>query len=179
MTSPTSPSTGPRLLTRRQGLGLLATAVPLGLIAACGNEDSATPPTALPQASQPPSLAQQVAAEEAGIIALYDAALAALPPDDARPLLLAIRDEHEQHRAALAAEASPGSTASGDEAAGDSVGGIPDGDISVAMLVDAERAAVKNRIRACAETQDAELARVLALIGASEAGHVPALRSLT
>lgn len=172
MTSPTSPSTGARLLTRRQGLGLLATAVPLGLIAACGNDDSTAPPTSMPEAPEPPSLAGRVSAEEEALIALYDAALAALPADDtrSRPLLIAIRDEHAQHRAALAMGASPGASP-GMTAA--------DGDVSVAMLVDAERAAVKNRIRACTEAQDAELARVLALIGASEAGHVPALRSLS
>ena len=170
MTSPTTRSEAGRLLTRRQGLGLLATAVPLGLITACGSADPTAAPTTTPDATAAPDLDQQASADEEAIIALYDAVIASMPAGDPRrPVLLAIRDEHELHRLALA----PGSTAATTPSAGG-----PSGDITVATLLDAEQVAVKSRIRACTQAQDADLARLLAFIGASEAGHVPALRSL-
>ena len=51
--------------------------------------------------------------------------------------------------------------------------------VSLRDLIGAERRATRSRVSACVETSDPELARVLALIGASEAGHVAALRSLS
>ncbi|MCX6431625.1 MAG: hypothetical protein NTX29_02175 [Actinobacteria bacterium] len=49
---------------------------------------------------------------------------------------------------------------------------------ALAALVSAEHAASRDRIRACVDSPDPETARLLALIGASEAAHVPALRDL-
>ena len=51
-------------------------------------------------------------------------------------------------------------------------------DAAIANLMAAEREAARSRIRACVAADDAELARLLTFIGASEASHVPALRDL-
>lgn len=171
MTSPRVPAPGTRLLTRRQGLGLLACSVPLGLLAACSEAEMTAPPTTTPGATPAPDLAMQAAAEESALIALYDAAIAALPAGDSRSLLTTIRAEHEQHRSALQPSAGSSSVPVTD--------GVGSGDVGISTLMDAERAAVKGRIRDCTEAPDPDLARLLAFIGASEAGHVAALGSLS
>ena len=155
-----------RGLTRREGLLALAILAPAGLLAACSG--SAEPPSGSASASAPPvDLAGEIAAEESALIASYDAVLAGAAGLDAATtnLLTMIRDQHAQHRDALggAAEGPPPS-------------GAPSP--TVAALIAAERDAARSRIRACVAADDAELARLLAFIGASEASHVPALRDL-
>jgi hypothetical protein len=165
--------TPPLHLTRRQGLTLLvASAVPAGL-SACGGESPEASPVAT-TAPPAPDLAEVVAGEELALIALYDAALAGLPETDERrrTLLTALRQQHVEHRDALA----PDVTIPLDEEASD--GGTLDAAPVAPGLRDlaaAERKATKTRIRACVETDDPQLARTLAFIAASESSHVPAL----
>ena len=168
MTSPTAADQAARLITRRRGLALLATAVPLGLVAACSSDDAPETSTPAPAPTAGPTVAQQVSLDEAAIIALYDAVISTLPDGDtrARPVLVAIREQHQQHLAALDQADAPASE------------GAPAAPATIATLVDAERAAARGRIRSCTEAQEPELARVLAFIAASEASHVPALREL-
>lgn len=170
----------PLHVTRRQGLALLAVlAVPAGL-SACGSESPEASPveTTAPPA---PDLAAVVAGDERALIALYDAALAGLSEADERRrvLLTALRQQHVEHRDALA----PNVAVSVD---GDMAGGaVPDAEGTVSSaapvapglrdLAAAERKAAKERIRACVEADDPQLARTLAFIAASESSHVPAL----
>jgi hypothetical protein len=156
----------PVLLTRRQGLVALVIGLPAAALAACTSApDGGDEPTSDPQ----PTPGSASATSEAQLIAQYEAALAATPEAEAqtRSLLAQIRDQHRAHLDALggAPEASaPSPPASGQDA--------------VADLVTAERAAYRERLGACVDATDLDLARVLALIAASEAAHVPALRSL-
>ena len=156
-------------LTRRQGLIAMALAGPVTLLAACTG-DAGPAPTTPVDGSAAPAPTEATAAQEAVLVAAYDAALGALPALDADTvaLLTLIRDQHAQHRDALggSAEEAPGVAApqSRDEAIG--------------ALIDAERAATRSRVRACVAATDPEAARLLSLIAASEASHVPALRDL-
>lgn len=157
----------PRRLTRREGLLALAVLAPAGLLAACSG--SAEPPSGSASASAPPvDLAGEVAAEESALIAAYDAVLAGAAGLDAATtdLLTLIRDQHAQHRDALGGAAEALAPSSAPPSA------------TVTGLVAAERDAARSRIRACVAADDAELARLLAFIGASEASHVPALRDV-
>lgn len=104
------------------------------------------------------------------MIALYDAAISALPagPSSERTLLERIRGEHAAHLSALTGASEPADIPMDRTTA----------PVSLRDLIGAERRATRSRVSACEEASDPELARVLALIGASEAGHVAALRSL-
>lgn len=154
------------LLTRRQGLTAAVLLGPVALMAACGSDDTAEAPTAAPERPAP-ALDATVAADEAQLIAHYDAVLASLPEGDSavRATLLLIRDQHAEHREALGG-------GSADEPVV-----LPD-QPSISSLMAAEKSAAKSRIRSCVEATDPELARVLTFIAASEASHVPALKDL-
>lgn len=165
-------SLGDRLLTRRRGLVLLTVLGPIGLLAACSSESVSTPTvSASDAAAATPGPASDVAAEERQLIALYDATISELPagPSPERTLLERIRGEHAAHLSAL-------TDASGPTEESVDLATAP---VSLRDLIGAERRATRSRVSACVETSDPELARVLALIGASEAGHVAALRSLS
>lgn len=154
----------PLPVTRRQGLALLAVLAAPAWLGACGGEspEATTVETTTPPA---PDLADVVAGEELALIALYDAALASLPEADERrrALLTALRQQHVEHRDALAPDA---------DVAGSDAAPLAPG---LRDLAAAERKATKARIRACVEADDPQLARTLAFIAASEASHVPAL----
>jgi hypothetical protein len=160
-------------ITRRQGLLGLVALVPVGALASCSSEQAPdAPPTTT--AAAPPPISARVAEEEAALIALYDAAIAALPAgqDQARSTLELIRRQHADHLSALgggqlnaSAEGVPGAAPQPLQA-------------SISTLLDAERQAARDRIRSCVEATDMDLSRTLAFIGASEASHVPALRDL-
>lgn len=107
----------------------------------------------------------QVAADEASLIAQYATTIAALPQLAAS--LQPIMQEHQAHLAAMGARATESATPAGRPP------GSPDQ--ALAALADAERAAAQQRREACVASGDAELARILALIAASEAAHIPAL----
>jgi len=171
-------ATLPLHLTRRQGLVLLAAlTVPAGL-SACGGESPEANPVET-TAPPTPALAEVVAGEELALIALYDVALASLPEADERrrTLLTALRQQHVEHRDALAPEVTV--PVDGEAPAGGrSDTGGPDATPVAPGLRDlaaAERKAAKARIRACVEADDPQLARTLAFIAASESSHVPAL----
>lgn len=154
-------------LTRRRGLLLLTVLGPAGLLAACTSQVPSDPETsASATVSAPPDLAGDVAGEEAALIALYETAISALPTGASteRTLLERIRDEHASHRLSLTS-----APMSGD---------IAPVTVTRRDLITAERRATRSRVTACSNAEDPELARLLAFIGASEAGHVAALRTL-
>lgn len=157
-------------ITRRTGLAL-ALAAPIGLLAACsdGASDAAVP-AGSDGSGDVPSGKQAVdqAVQEADLVALYDAVLAAFPGSDAADVLAAVRDQHARHRDALGG-------ATGPSAATPTVPTTLRG--ALTALADTEREASRARIRACVDAADPEKARLLSLIAASEASHVPALRA--
>jgi hypothetical protein len=106
-----------------------------------------------------------VAAQESAIIALYDAVIAAHPA--LATDLAAIRDEHAAHAEAMGV--------AGPSTASPVVGTRAE---ALAALSDAEKQAIAQRTAACEAASGADLARVTALIAASEAGHVEYLRGI-
>jgi hypothetical protein len=155
-------------ITRRQGLLALALLGPVGVLAACSSSPDASPAGSSASASLAPADAS--AQHETELIALYDAVLDAYP--DLEPetitVLTTLRDQHGQHRDALGGSPDATAKATAPENA----------TAALAALVSAEHVASRERIRACIDSPDAETARLLALIGAAEAAHVPALRDL-
>ena len=136
-------------------------------LAACANGDSASTSTpAPPESAGPPQdqVRRDVATAERALIAAYDAVIAAFP--DLTPSLAAIRSQHDDHLRAMAADgdepapaAAPASAAQG-----------------IAELRAAEQQAARDRRSSCVAATDADLARVLALIAASEQSHAAYLR---
>ena len=170
-TEPAADHHAGRGLTRREGLLALGLLAPIGLLASCSGSPEPTPGST--SASAPPAdLSAEVAAEESVLVSTYDAVLAAATGlgGEAVALLALIRDQHAQHLESLGGAAVP--TPASGTAAPVTI------DAAVANLIAAERAAARSRIRACVAADDAELARLLTFIGASEASHVPALRDL-
>lgn len=106
-----------------------------------------------------------VAAAEASLLALYDAVIAAHPAL-ARDLT-AVREEHAAHAEAMGLATAP--------ADAPAVGSRAE---ALAALTDAEQRAIAQRTAACESASGADLARVTALIAASEAGHVEYLRGI-
>lgn len=148
-------------LTRR---GLLAGSA-LGAaaaLAACTDEPGPTSSTGTPEApgaGADAGVRASAAADEALLIAAYEAVLA--EGDD--PLLRDFRDQHAEHLEALGA--APATAPAMPTA-------LP---ADVAGLARLERRAADERRRACASADDPGLARLLALIAASEAQHAVAL----
>jgi len=147
--TPEAPPPPGARLTRRALLGGSAL-VGASLIAAACTPAPGPEPSDNSEAPAPDADAQvraAVAADEASLIALYDAVIAAHPALASD--LAALRDEHREHAEALAA------------------------------LTDAEKRAVGQRTAACEAAAAEDLARLTALIAASEAGHAEYLRGLT
>ncbi len=114
------------------------------------------------------AIRQEVIAAETALVALYVQAIAALP--DLEPALSVIRDQHTAHAVAMGAQP---------DAQGAAPTSVPATAAQVLQgLIDAERAAVGARTAACVGAPEAELARVLTLITASESSHVPYLTSI-
>ncbi len=153
------------VVTRRQGLTALAVLGPVGFLAACSSSSDAEP---VDPTSAPATVSTAVAAQEHELVQLYDATIAAYP--EVATALQLIRDQHEQHAMALDASSSASSAPPTEVA--ESV------DKALVALVSAEKKAMRQRIDACVEAEDAGLARTLAFIAASESSHVPALRDL-
>ena len=126
-------------------------AVGLVLLPGCSKqtEPPVAPPTPDPQQ-----------ADEAALIALYDAALVTATATE-RELWQRIRDEHAAHLAALGWQ-------------GDLAAATP-ASVTPAALRQAERRATRVRAQAARSEPDAQRAQVLALIAASEAQHAVAL----
>lgn len=150
------------------------------LLVGCTSVPEPAPTGSEAPAPEPDADAQvrlDVAAGEAAIIGLYDAVLAAYPglADDLAPL----REEHLAHAAAMGdpIAPSPGSTDAGPADVGPTdVGSQPQ---ALAALIDAEQKAVAQRTSACETSSEEQLARTIALIAASEAGHAEFLRRIT
>lgn len=157
-----------RNVSRRQVMGLGAI---LGL-AACtaeGTDEASTSAATASSSSVDPdlALATQVADQEWALVAAYDRALQAQP--DLAGLLAPLRDQHREHAGAVGSSQQPPSdSASGPTAASR--------EQILADLLAAERAAVTERTQACDAAAGAEFASLIALIAASEAGHVEYLR---
>lgn len=174
----------------RRRLLLAAAALPLaaGSLAACtgdGGDAASTSPS--PGAPDDPDLAlrRQVWADEAALLAAYDATLDAHP--DLADRLAPLRAQHLAHRDATGVSgpsgANGGAAASGGSSAGGgtATGGGSDAAVpssrraAVAALAALERKAAGARTDACGRAASGELARVLALVSASEASHAAAL----
>ena len=148
------------MLTRRDVLAAGLAVSGTALLGACA------PALAPESPSEPPpggddAVRRDVAAAEQSLIHQYEAAIATAP-DPLVPLLTRIRDEHVDHLTSMggAAVSAAPCAAPG----------------TVDLLRAAERDAARMRRTAAVAAADSELARVLALIAASEAGHVAALR---
>ncbi len=127
-----------------------------GILTAC-----ATGPETSAGAADPVSA--EVAGAEQSLIAQYQAFITAFPElsADLNPLL----EQHADHAKAIGVKAN---AATAPVAAADAR-------TAIAVLADAERAAAKARRASCVAATDQELARIVALIAASEASHAPAL----
>jgi hypothetical protein len=162
---PETPRGGP--LSRRALLSGSALAGAVLLVGACTSAPSPAP-TVSPDPGPDPDeqVRAGVAADEAQLLALYDAVIAAHPALAAS--LTAIRAEHAEHAAAMGVSATP--------PAPPAVGSRAE---AVAALIAAEQQAIAQRTVACEASAEGDLARLTALIAASEAGHAEFLRGLT
>ena len=145
------------VISRRGLFAASAAALAGASLAACSAAEPAPDATTDADAA----LRQSVAEDEQRLIALYDGTIAVVAEGELRATLQLLRDQHAEHAAAVAPDVAPAQIA----------GSTP----TVADLQALERAAAAARRDACVAATDTELARVLALIAASEAAHVPAL----
>ena len=143
-------------MSRRAVLAAGAGIAGAGVLAACGDSTAAPGPADDP-------VATEVAGAEQALIAQYQAFIAAFPQLSVE--LTPILDQHADHLKALGVTIT--STAAPVAAS--------DPRTAVAVLADAEREAAKARRTSCVAATNPELARLLALIAASEASHAPAL----
>lgn len=153
-------------LTRRALMGGSALIGASLVIAGCSPSPSPGP-TDTPAPTEDPDtqVRADVAAAEVALIALYDAVIAAHPALASD--LTAVRDEHAAHAEAMSVAATP--------ATAPAVGSRAE---ALAALTDAEQQAIAQRTAACESASGTDLARVTALIAASEAGHVEYLRGI-
>lgn len=147
-------------LSRRAVLGLAAGALLSGCLPGKHRAD--------PPAAPDPDLgvAASIRADELGLIAAYDAAIATFPALAAT--LAPVREQHEEHLAALPGDRRSGSPMALQQAM------TPDPAAALRSLVAAERAAAAARIADCLAASP-RLAPLLASLGASEAAHASAL----
>ena len=151
------------VLTRRE---LLVAGTAIVALAGCApGQSSGTSASASASGSGDTTLADTAASEQS-LLDRYDATIAAYG-EVAEPLA-ALRAQHAEHLAALGL-------------AGPALG-APTVPVTLAdaltALRDAEREAAAMRRSSCVATSDAASARLLALIAASEASHVPVLKRL-
>lgn len=154
-------------LTRRALIGGSALVGASLIVAACSPSPSPEPTDSPAPTSDPDAqVRSDVAAAEAALLALYDAVIAAHPALASD--LSVLRDEHAAHAEAMGVTASPpGAPAVGSRSE------------ALATLTDAEQQAIAQRTASCESASGADLARVTALIAASEAGHVEYLRGIS
>ncbi|WP_328308946.1 hypothetical protein OG432_07375 [Streptomyces sp. NBC_00442] len=120
------------------------------------------------------ALRARTSAASRALVAQYDAVLAMHPA--LRPRLAPLRDQAAQHVTALAAAPAPSHSptapaAPSPSAAPDTVSTVPsDADEAVKQLAEAERRTSEAQLTALA-TAPPELARLLASVSASGAGH--------
>jgi hypothetical protein len=153
-------------VTRRALIGGSALIGASLMAAACSPSPSPEPTdTSTPEPDVDAQVRSDVAAQEVAIIALYDAVMAAHP--ELASDLATLRDEHAEHAEALASPA-PASSAP-------AIGSRAE---ALAAVTEAEKQAIAQRTAACEAASGADLARLTALIAASEAGHVEYLRGI-
>lgn len=152
-------------LTRREILG---GSVLLGVLVACTSDPSPGPTatTSAPGPDPDAAVRADVAQQEADLIALYDATVTAHP--DLTESLAVIRAEHAAHAEAMGVGATAATPASVASVRGQ----------ALADLIAAEQQAVALRTAACEACAESDLARITALIAASEAGHAEFLRGV-
>lgn len=144
-------------LTRRHLLLGALTGVALVSATGCSEE---TEPVSL--AADPVRL--EALGAELDLIAVYEASIAAQP--DLAPTLTVILEQHREHARALEVQDAEAPTPAPRGAATA---------VDLNGLRDLERRAAGLRAGACVRAGNPELARLLALIGASEAQHVAVL----
>jgi hypothetical protein len=130
-----------------------------GILTGCGGGTEISAAAADP-------VSTEVAAAEQSLIAQYQTFITAFPELSAE--LTPLLDQHADHARAIGVKA-PASTAPVAAA---------DARTAIAVLADIEREAAKARRASCVAATDPELARIVALIAASEASHAPALTRL-
>ncbi len=145
--------------------GLALSPLALAACGASGGQDSTSGATSSAPTNSPApdqAVLATCANAEADLIALYDATLAAYPDASG---LVTIRDEHAAHLEAFGVGSDSRST--------------PDVAKSLAQAVKdlqkAEQAAAEARTADCVAVSDGALARLIALVAASEAAHSVAL----
>lgn len=157
-----------RNVSRREVMGLgailsLAACSPSGTDGANTSEGTGSASSVDPDLA----LAAQVAEQEWALVAAYDQALRAQP--NLAALLTPLRDQHREHAGAVGSTQAPATAATGSAA--------PTSPEQVlAELLAAERAAVTERTQVCDASTGPQFASLIALIAASEAGHVEYLR---
>jgi hypothetical protein len=154
-----------RISRRAIVAGLVLSPFALAACGAAGGQGSTSGATSSAPTDSPApdeSIRATCASAEADLIALYNATLVAYP-DTAG--LLTIRDEHAAHLEALGVSVNPFSAP---DVATSQTQALKD-------LQKAEQAAAEARTGDCVAVGDAALARVIALIAASEAAHAVAL----
>ena len=130
-----------------------------GILTACANGTETSAAAADP-------VSAEVAGAEQALIAQYQAFITAFP--ELSVGLTPLLEQHADHAKAIGVKA-PATSAPVAAA---------DARTAIAVLADAERAAAKARRASCVAATDPELARIVALIAASEASHAPALSRL-
>ena len=153
--------------TRRTVLG--GSAAVLATATGCTSVGQADAPAAGPEVT----LLDKVIQNEAGLIALYDAVLAAHPGLTGR--LKPLRDHHVQHLAVLKRHYVPGSTTGTATPAPRPAVTAPQGEVrAVTALRSAERKAATARADEVRRATPG-FSQLLAAIGACEAGHAQEL----
>ena len=123
------------------------------VLAACGSGGGGPSTSGAPMS--------RCAQGEAGLIALYDAAITQHPD---KAFLVTIRAQHQEHLDAFVA------------AGASATQGAPTSNVSVKDLQKAEQSAADARTQDCIDAgTDAEVARLIALVAASEAAHAALL----
>jgi hypothetical protein len=150
-------------VTRRALIGGSALIGASLVAAACSPAPSPEPTdTPAPEPDIDAQVRSDVATQEAAIIALYDAVIAAHP--ELATDLAVLRDEHAEALGSTAPASNAPAVGSRAEA--------------LAAVTEAEKQAIAQRTAACEAASGADLARLTALIAASEAGHVEYLRGI-
>ena len=170
MTDPSTPLST-RAFTRREGLLALALVTGGAALAACSSTPEPAPTTPPPSSATPQS---ETLANEQELIAKYNVAIAGLPTLSTQ--LTALRDQHADHVTALGG--TPSTTSPSTAVVAGFPGPSAGQQAIVQALIDAERTAAAQRVEACVAATDANLARILTFIAASEASHLPALKDL-
>jgi hypothetical protein len=165
ISGPTGADAAVRISRRAVVTGLVLSPFALVACGAAGGQGSTSGATSLAPTNSPApdeAIRASCATAEADLIARYDATLMAYPGIAG---LSTIRDEHAAHLEAFGVSVNPSSTP---DVATSQTQALKD-------LQQAEQSAAEARTTDCVAVGDAALARLIALIAASEAAHAVAL----